>query len=397
MQVAVQPEVGARQQVVVGVAEARRAAARAVARVGALHARREMGDDDGPVPAVARPLQLGFEPGAAGERLGAHRVDVERPPAPGRLHQVHEIGAGAHRLGATAAPNRSKSLQRVVPTMRMRAPAASATTRLSRSSIVMPRLGAARAQRRQRVVEVAAVELVVAGDEDDRLRPAAKALERGPARCRCRRRAPAARRRAPARGRRLGLEVQVGEELQPHQAFAAPAAPWHCLNLRPLPHGHGSLRPTLGASRGGPSRPCSAAARSARRARRRRRRPRRSRRRAWRAAPRVATSRDQLALVVALRPAGSGTAAPTSSRPPRRRARRARERCSRLHRSRRPRAAARARVASSAALRLRPRRRRHRVGSTGRPPRPRRPARGRTDRSCRTRRSSGSARHGGAG
>jgi PIN domain len=26
-------------------------------------------------------------------------------------------------------------------------------------------------------------------------------------------------------------------------------APWHFLYLRPLPHGHGSLRPTLGASR----------------------------------------------------------------------------------------------------------------------------------------------------
>jgi hypothetical protein len=53
----------------------------------------------------------------------------------------------------------------------------------------------------------------------------------------------------------LGLEVQVGEELQPHLSRparrhgGAPAAPWQTLYLRPLPHGHGSLRPTLGAAR----------------------------------------------------------------------------------------------------------------------------------------------------
>ena len=138
-----------------------------------------MGDDDGPVPAVARPLQLGLEPGAAGQRLVAHRLGVERPPAPRRLHQVHEVAAGAHRLG----PADGAEQVEVAPAGRAddadaRGLAASLTTRRSRSSIVMPRL----AQRSRRAalgdVEVAAVELVVAGDEDDRLRPAAKALER---------------------------------------------------------------------------------------------------------------------------------------------------------------------------------------------------------------------------
>ena len=49
----------------------------------------------------------------------------------------------------------------------------------------------------------------------------------------------------------LGLEVQVGEQLDPHQRSAVPAQalPWHCLNFLPLPQGQGSLRPTLGASR----------------------------------------------------------------------------------------------------------------------------------------------------
>ena len=89
---------------------------------------------------------------------------------------------------------------------------------------------------------------MVAGDEDDRLRPAAKRSSAVPARVDV-----AGEDQQLGAGRRLrvvllGLEVQVGEELQPHQA-RAPAAPWQCLNLRPLPQGQGSLRPTLGAPR----------------------------------------------------------------------------------------------------------------------------------------------------
>ena len=97
--------------------------------------------------------------------------------------------------------------------------------------------------------EIAAIELVVAGDEHDRHRPAAKAVERVPAAVDVagEHQQLGARRRLGVVA--LGLEVQVGEQLQPHQRAAAEAAPWHCLNLRPLPHGHGSLRPTLGASR----------------------------------------------------------------------------------------------------------------------------------------------------
>src|SRR4029077_10197190 len=39
------------------------------------------------------------------------------------------------------------------------------------------------------------------------------------------------------------FSCQCGQES--HAAFA----PWHFLYFRPLPHGHGSFRPTLGASR----------------------------------------------------------------------------------------------------------------------------------------------------
>src|SRR6187549_3530389 len=34
-----------------------------------------------------------------------------------------------------------------------------------------------------------------------------------------------------------------------HQHHTRPQAPWHFLNFLPLPHQHGSLRPTFGSSR----------------------------------------------------------------------------------------------------------------------------------------------------
>src|SRR6185295_988644 len=92
----------ARYQVVVGIAEARGAVALAVARVGAANARREMGDDDGAFPVARRARELGLEPGAAGEALLADRLGVEPPRAAGRLHQLGEVAAGAHRLGPAA-------------------------------------------------------------------------------------------------------------------------------------------------------------------------------------------------------------------------------------------------------------------------------------------------------
>ena len=106
------------------------------------------------------------------------------------------------------------------------------------------------AQLRHRDREIAVVEFVVAGDEDHRRRPAAKPLQRFPAAVDVARE----HQQLGARRRRgvvvLGLQVQVGQQLQPHQAAPFdPFDPWHCLNLRPLPHGQGSLRPTFGVSR----------------------------------------------------------------------------------------------------------------------------------------------------
>ena len=85
---------------------------------------------------------------------------------------------------------------------------------------------------------------------DDRLRPAGEALEAEPAAVDV-----AGKDQQLGAGRRLrvvlfGLEMQVGQQLQAHLSRAASGGPVaDCLNLRPLPHGHGSLRPTLGAPR----------------------------------------------------------------------------------------------------------------------------------------------------
>ncbi len=123
---------------------------------------------------------------------------------------------------------------------------------------------AARAQPGAGEVDVAAVELVVAGDEDDRHRPAGEAFQPGPGAVDV-----AGQHQQLGIGRRhgveaLALQVQVGQQLQLHgcaRPCAAPEAsgsrsaaarhaapaPWQRLYFLPLPHGHGSLRPTLGA------------------------------------------------------------------------------------------------------------------------------------------------------
>jgi hypothetical protein len=73
VQVAVQPEVGQRQQVVVGIAEAGRAGLLAEARVGAAQAGREVRHHHGGVPvAAARQLQTASSHCAAGQPLVAH-------------------------------------------------------------------------------------------------------------------------------------------------------------------------------------------------------------------------------------------------------------------------------------------------------------------------------------
>ena len=153
------------------------------------------------------------------------------------------------------------------------------------------------------VVEVAAVELVVAGDEDDRLRPAAKALEARPSGCRCRRRGRAARRRAPARGRTLGLEVQVGEQLQAHQAGVGGAVA--LLELAAAAARAGIVAADLGRRAAHRLDLVAQRQRSGRTDRRRRRRPRRSRRRATSSGRSRATS-AATACSSSFRPAGSG-------------------------------------------------------------------------------------------
>src|SRR5688500_7512949 len=74
VQMAMQPEVGQRQQRVVGIAEARGAGLRAITRIGTAKTRSEVRHRHRRVPCAVRgPCELGGEPGAAGERFFAHR------------------------------------------------------------------------------------------------------------------------------------------------------------------------------------------------------------------------------------------------------------------------------------------------------------------------------------
>jgi hypothetical protein len=78
----------------------------------------------------------------------------------------------------------------------------------------MPKRLAMHAQRRHHVLHLAAVELVVAGHEEHRHRPAGKALQPVPAGVDV---AGQHQHLGPRRGHRvegLGLEVQVGQQLQ---------------------------------------------------------------------------------------------------------------------------------------------------------------------------------------
>ena len=98
VQVPVQPQVGARNQIIVGIAEARRARLRAVARVGAAQAGRKVGDDQRLVPAPSR-RALRFELRIRDARfITAGVVETGRHPAP-RLTGSGSPGASGGGIG----------------------------------------------------------------------------------------------------------------------------------------------------------------------------------------------------------------------------------------------------------------------------------------------------------
>src|SRR5439155_11363122 len=92
---AVDPQIGAWQQIVVGVAKTRGAGLVAEARIAAAQARPVVGDDDGRVPAVVGARKLGGEPGAASQRLFANAAGVERQAVTRGTHDLHEVGGRA--------------------------------------------------------------------------------------------------------------------------------------------------------------------------------------------------------------------------------------------------------------------------------------------------------------
>jgi hypothetical protein len=133
------------------------------------------------VPAALRRLrQLGLQPGAAGQALLAHGLGVEGLAVARGGHQAHEVAGGPHRAFALGgaeevevAPARDADEAH---------PLAVGGVDHGRFAVQQPdaQAGTVRAQRRQACVDVAAVELVVAGHEDHRHRPAGKTRQPGP-------------------------------------------------------------------------------------------------------------------------------------------------------------------------------------------------------------------------
>jgi hypothetical protein len=93
VQVAVQPQVGARDQVVVGVAEAGRAGLAAIARVGAAQAGREVRDHHGAIPAARRGCVSSASSQARSARPSSRTPSASKGWPPRGGHQAHEVAA----------------------------------------------------------------------------------------------------------------------------------------------------------------------------------------------------------------------------------------------------------------------------------------------------------------
>ena len=224
------PQVGVLQQVVVGVAEAGGAILRAVARIGAAQAGREMRHHDGLVPISAWLPQLGLQPCPARQRFESHTGRVEWDAVVGRAHHFHEVATGAQRRGA---PGRAEQIE-ITPAHSADEANALAVQRGQDHAFAFDQSQrqrfAAGAQRRPGLRQVALVELVVAGDEKHRNRPVAKQRQARPGAVDV-----AGQHQQFGAGGGLGLEqfrleVQVRQQLQPHHAirracFKPPLAP----------------------------------------------------------------------------------------------------------------------------------------------------------------------------
>ena len=97
VQVAVNPQIGVRQQIVIGVAKTGRARLFAVARIGAAKAWSKVGNRYGVVPVAPGQGQFSGQPGPARQLLGAHADGVERHAVARRAHDVHEVAGCTHR------------------------------------------------------------------------------------------------------------------------------------------------------------------------------------------------------------------------------------------------------------------------------------------------------------
>ncbi len=215
---AVDPQVGARDQVVVRVAEAGRRRLRAVARVGAAQAGREMRDRHGLVPTPRRRLlQRALQPRTTAQSQRAHGFGVERLAMTRRAHHALEVRAGAQGLGAAGLAEQVE----IAPAHGAAEADAPALVVGDHGGVALEHPDAQRiaegAQVDRGLIHVATVELVVAGHEHHRHRPAGELAQAVPAAIdvACEDQQLRAGRGLGHEG--LGFEVEVGQDLQAHR------------------------------------------------------------------------------------------------------------------------------------------------------------------------------------
>ena len=225
MQVAVEPEIGPLDEVVVGIAEAGGAGLPAVTRIGAAQARTEVSDHHRLIPtALWRRRECRLQPGPAGQGLLAHGRGVKGLTVSGGAHQAQEVGGCA--LGA-GPPRRAVEIE-IAPARGAHEPDALPVRGAEDGAVVLQQgeaqVGTQRTQAGQSGIEVATVEFMVAGHHDDGHRPAGKALVAVPAAVDVARQHQHLGPRGGPGLEGLGLEVQVGQELQLHAATLGPGA-----------------------------------------------------------------------------------------------------------------------------------------------------------------------------
>ncbi len=166
-------------------------------------------------PAIRRTLrEFGFKPLPTSERLLTHCFSIECPPVAGRAHESQEVVAGAHRRGT---PRLAEEIE-IAPAHGADETHAPAGPVGNHEPLALEQRPAQRrgpgAQPAPGLGQIATIELMVAGHEDHRHRPPGETVEAGPAGVDVAGQHQQLGARCGFGFERLGLEVQVGQQLQ---------------------------------------------------------------------------------------------------------------------------------------------------------------------------------------